>query len=323
LYWLLAATSKPLIVVGAPGDEIFINWRNSFVWPVVTSGMYGTRWPLVQWVLPLVPLAALAVTGWLLFTTPKLLRDARWTSALRLFSVGVFALMMSSEIAYPAYATVNFLTNVQWPYRFLTVASLAAPLAMAMAMAPNWDRKPLNSRHAVFAAAAAVSLLMLLVLQVKQYREGDQTGMGAPTLAGLFGQPGALPLGVGPSWRDYLQQGGLTADCALKGWQCKQTINQAHLAEFNLVGSSPLQVRLPRFAFPAWSVKLDGQEIVPGRDADTGLMTIDLQPGQHLVQVYWSPLWQERVGLPISALSLAVLLGWAVWRRSTPGVGVA
>ncbi len=314
VYWLLAATSKPLFVPGAPGDELYLNWRNSFIWPVVTSRLFGTRWAVVQWALPLAPVAAMLVGAWLLRCTPPALRDASWTAAVRLVAVAGLALLLASELAYPAYASLGFLANVQWPYRFLTVASLAALLALAFAMAPHWLPGRRRGLFVAWASAAALSVLLAAGLLVKQYREGTETGMSAATLAGLFGQPGALPAGVGPDWRDYLRDGGLATECRRAGWQCSQGHNGAQEADFQLTGSTPARLRLPRFDFPSWRVELDGHPVVAQRDLATGLIAIELLPGNHRVAVRWSPLWQERLGLPVSFVALLALLAWAVWR---------
>jgi hypothetical protein len=63
------------------------------------------------------------------------------------------------------------------------------------------------------------------------------------------------------------------------------------------------------YAFPAWSVHVDGETQPLRADPDTGLITVNLMPGRHTVDLAWSGLPADTIGRRISAVALLILLG--------------
>jgi hypothetical protein len=322
VYWLLAATSGGLFNAATRADEFYLSWRNSFAWPFVTAQLFGTRWALAQWVLPLVPLVGLVIAGVPLLRWYSKGRDDNGLLAARLAAVAGFALVLASELSYPLYASFGFMTNVQWPYRFIAVASLAAPLAVALALGHQAHLCSTRQRLAL-AVACALSMLLAAALLVKQFREGERQVVSSVTLVGEFGQPGALPVGVGPYWREYLRNGGLEAECAAANWRCQQLVNGSAHAQFQLSGDAAARLRLPRFAFPAWHLTLNGRRVEIERDASTGLLMLSLPAGDYRVDLRWASLWQERVGAWVSITSVLAWFGWVLGRWYTGRRGVA
>lgn len=303
VYWLLAATSAPLFPVETRIDDHFLNWRNSFIFPFVTSGIFGTRWAVVQWVMPIVPLAFLLVTAWALAIQQRE-QSEEWRAASRLCIVGGVALLMSSELAYPLYAKIPYLTNIQFPYRFLTVSSIAGALALSLVAPAAFRDSGMRLIRCAIAGCAALSVMLFIAFQYKQYMEGVDPGLGPKTMAGRVGQRGAEPASIGPDWQKYIEGGGLDGYCRGTGLMCEATLGESHHRIWHITSDSRAEVLLPLFAFPAWQVSLDDVLVSARVDLPTGLIAVEIPPGRHSVSVRWSLLWQERVGLALSAASL-------------------
>ena len=307
VYWLLAATSGGLFSVATRVDDHYLNWRNSFVFPWVTSKIFGTRWALIQWVIPLIPLTYLLVSAWAL-ARQRSEQDELWRAASRLWIVGAFALLMSSELAYPFYASIPFLTNIQFPYRFLTVSTLAGALALAMTARMSFSASGTRLIRAAFVACALFTGALLLALQYKQYTEGAPPGLGPATMAGPVGQRGAEPATIGPDWKRYIQDGALDGYCQRYGLVCDVQLTHAHHRIWRITAPAVQEVLLPLFAFPAWQVSIDDAPVPTSIDQATGLIAVPMPAGRHAVSVRWSLLWQERVGRALSGTSLLILV---------------
>lgn len=305
VYWLLAATSLPLFVHIVSVDNPYLTYRNSFVFPFVTSGIYGTRWAVVQWIMPVVPLCFLLVTAWWLagqWRRPSEL----WFATSRLWIVGTVAFLLSSELAYPLYVNVSFLRNIQWPYRFLTVSNIAGTLALALVAGESFRISGARLIRAAVIGCAVLSVTMFASVQYKQYVEGADPELGSKTMAGHIGQKGAEPVSAGPDWKRYLEEGGLRGYCQRAGLVCETRLAKSHHHVWNIASNTGGKAVLPLFAFPAWQVRLDGVLIPARTDAPTGLIAVQIPSGRHSVSVHWSPLWQERVGFALSVASFLV-----------------
>ncbi|WP_295430425.1 hypothetical protein [uncultured Thiodictyon sp.] len=312
-YVLLAVTSGPLFSPEYGTDALYLNWRNSFILPVVTSRIFGVRWAVAQWVLPLVPLASLVVTGLILYRWRDA-RDGVWRMASRLAVVGALALVMASEVAYPLYAAIPFLTNVQWPYRFLTVASLAGGLALPLAGVIAFRAGGSRGLKLSVIGCFGLSFALFGAVQMKLVREGVDPQLGAATLVGNVAQRGAEPAAIGPRWRSYIDSGGFDGYCGREALRCEQVVQEAHRRVWRVTTESGGRVILPLFAFPAWTLYLDGARGAGGIDAETGLIVVDLPAGSHEIAVRWTGLWQEQAGLAISVGALALIIAIRIRR---------
>lgn len=305
IYWLLAATSTPLFSAETRIDDHYLNWRNSFVFPFITSTFFGIRWALIQWVMPIVPLMFLSASAWGL-AAQRRIPTQLWHAACNLWIVGIIAFLLSSELAYPLYASVPLLANVQWPYRFLTVSGIAGTLAFVLIANTVLRRPDSVMIRAAIALCVVVSLALFFVLQYKQYAEGATPNLGPKTMDGYVGQRGAEPASVGPKWKKFIEGGGLDGYCDRAGIICETKLSHSTHRIWEITTDKAREIVLPLFAFPAWQVSVDDVPIATTIDKPTGLIALRIQPGTYAVSVRWSLLWQERVGLTLSSISLLI-----------------
>jgi hypothetical protein len=278
-------------------------WRTAFVFPLAHAGA-GARWAAIQWPLGLVALATIA----LCFLSPRPVNSAQIRSR-RLAVVALAALALSTELAYPLFNYVPQMQMLQFPYRFLFLAAILGGIALAIEVSEGaWSHWGKGLRAAaILVAAAQCALTAFLVLGM--VRSGVHLPDRATFMSGRFGQPEYIPAVRGPHWKNYIDAGKLPGECKRLGISCESIRQRTH--DFSVVVDTPAPaaLRLPLYAFPAWSVRIDGQTQLLRADPDTGLIAINLMPGRHAVDVTWAGLPADRIGRRISAVALLILLG--------------
>lgn len=317
-YWLPALTSGPLFVAASDEQMRHLDWRNSFAFPAVTSGVYGVRWALVQWWLAYVPLVQVLVVAFLLRWRGAELSASVRGAAVGLLSIGVVALVLASELSYFLYHYLPLLAKVQFPYRFLTVAFLACSLALVLAMprACSVKRGSVLGVCMLSCSVLVASIAFSFALQLKQLRDVPAAKLGQATMEGLIGYPTALPASARAGWKDYVSQGGLDGYCSRSALTCEVTENRAHSRTWRITSSLDSWVNLPVFSFPAWELAVNGSEATVRTDEASGVISVAISPGLSEVRLRWAPLLQDWVGMAISALAVLTLVMVASRRRA-------
>lgn len=314
-----------LHLINPVGWEENFNWRRCFALPLVSQFVSGTYWFGVQW-----PFALLSLGLVLLVLLPRSTRpgtqplNAAQVMARRLGFVALCALLLGSEVSYPLYAYSESMQKLQFPYRFMFVASIIASIALAIQLSEGaWKRWGKATR------IAAVLLILgqcgqAAVLQMKIVRGGERMATHEKYFSGRFGQP-EYQLGArGPQWRDYAEHGSLAQDCASAGVACTGVDKRSHAFSLTVDAPQAARLRLPLFGFPAWQATVDGRAQEWRLDPATGAIVLDLPAGRHDVALRFGRLPVEVTGLWISGAALLVLLALLLLARrragATPGV---
>jgi hypothetical protein len=111
----------------------------------------------------------------------------------------------------------------------------------------------------------------------------------------------------GPDWQRYNQEGQLAADCRKHDAECAVVQKQTHEMSLSITVHEVATIRLPIFAFPAWQVRVDGQVQPLEFDEASGLISVPLNVGKHLVRVTWIGLPAQAIGNMLSWAGLALL----------------
>lgn len=318
-----AVTQLSLINPTGWTDGANFDWRRAFAFPTFTFLQYGLRWPAIQW-----PFALLTLALSLLVLLARRGEPGRDQVAARRFAVvALVALALGSELAYPLYALLPPLQKIQFPYRFVFVGSILASIALVLHLLDGgWSRWGRLLRiGAVLVIAGYVA--QTLFLQWQLHRAGQRLPESITYMQGTFGQPEYLPAVRGPQWKKYVQDGMLAGECRRLGIECQATPdNDSHHFATVITTSEAVSVRLPRFAYPAWQLALDGtvQPLVAERA--TGVVVAQLPPGRHVVSLRWIGLPADRTGRRIALGALVILLGLFAYgfvrRRKQRGVSV-
>jgi hypothetical protein len=303
-----AVAARTLLAPNLEVDPVYLNWKNSFVFPTFTSAMYGTRWLTVQATLPALYALGLATSVVALWMT-RARRGDVWRLAASLCAIAALGFLFGSELAYPLYSVAKPFQALQWPYRFAAVAAIGATLALPLALTScvdagvgrNWCR---GSGLVVSAAF----LILLVALYAQLLREGSSPHLSPASLQGEFRQAGHEFATIGPHWRDYVQQGGLAAHCANANARCEPTFSSTQKRRWSIDAKESTQLVVPMFAFAGWTVRVDGVGIPFSIDPGTGLIAIPVPAGAHRLEVELTGLPAARVGTLVSIVSSAALV---------------
>jgi hypothetical protein len=302
-----ALAARALLVPDVEVDSVYLNWRNSFVFPTFTSVVYGTRWLTIQAILPALYALGLAINVAALWVT-RTQRGATWKLAASLCAIAALGFLFGTELAYPLYAVAEPFQALQWPYRFAAVSALGATLALPLALTSCIDAG-VGCRwcRGVGLIVSAAFLILLVALHAQVLREGSSPHLSPVSLQGEFRQQGSELATIGPRWRDYVQQGGLAANCLNSGARCELTFSSTQKRRWNIAAKESAQLILPLFAFAGWTVSLDGIGVPFSIDPATGLMVVEVPAGEHRLEVELTGLPAARVGILISIVSTAAL----------------
>jgi hypothetical protein len=294
---------NPKAMVAAPG----INWRETFIFAAATAFHYGVRWKLYQYAiaaLVLVPLAVTAARSWG--------GAGREPVEARLLAVGLVALFFASELSAPLWFAVAPLRFVQFAYRFLAPMSVAGLLACAWRLGRSRTREPMAW------AAVALTMLGLLSLQAKLGSEGQAVQFQGSLEGKLFSDSNMIPAVYGPDWRGYGERGGLLGECERLDLRCEVLENKPQARRWRIVvppgAPEPADIGLPAFAFPTWSVMVNGAPQERQVDPATGAIVARLAAGSNVVELRWAPLPEERAGWVVSSISAVLLIALAAMR---------
>lgn len=305
-------------LINPVGWEENFNWRRCFALPVVNQFLVGTYWFGVQWPFSLACLGIILIV--LLPRMPAPL-GAGARNARRLAIVALCALALGTELAYPLYALLSPMQKLQFPYRFMFLASMLGSVALMLHLNEGAWRRWSKTVRAVAVALIALQCAQAALLQFKIVRNGERMATHEKYFSGRFGQPEYLLAVRGPGFIDYAKGGALDADCARLRIACRDVVRSSHAFAATIDTPRAISLRLPVFAFPAWQASVDGQPRAYRADKDTGVITLDLAPGVHAVQLHFGRLPAETTGYWISAAALLILLVLAVFARRRPGRG--
>ena len=307
-FFVYPAVSQ-MALINPAGWEQGFNWRRCFALPLVSQFVHGTYWFGVQW-----PFALLCLGVIVLVLAPRHasplnppLNPAQ-VNARRLGIVALCALVLGTELAYPLYAYLGPMQKLQFPYRFMFLASILASIALAIQLNEGaWKR------WGKFTRIAAVLLILgqcgqAALLQLKIVKDGERMLTHEQYFSGRFGQPEYLLGARGPGWREYAENGSLAQDCARLGVACSAVDKRSHTYSLTVEAPAAVSLRLPLFGFPAWQATLDGKAHAWRLDPATGAIVLDLPAGRHDVALRFGRLPVETAGLWISAAALIVLL---------------
>ncbi|MFI5114610.1 MAG: 6-pyruvoyl-tetrahydropterin synthase-related protein [Terriglobales bacterium] len=205
---------------------------------------------------------------------------------------------------------------VQLPWRWLLC--LNAALAMLLAMAARGWR----SRALVSAALLAVVLLAGHRIQPPWWDTAPDIQEMSSAMSDGTGYEGAdeyVPAGADPYDVDK-NSPRITGDsnepvrAKIRAWGPEEK-------HFAVYSSTPENLTLRLFNYPAWEVTINGERVHSRTTEGTGEMVIPVPAGKNDVQVRFRRTPDRTLGGAVSLISLAVLVAAWVKTRSRPAVG--
>jgi len=259
--------------------------------------------------------------------------------------VALLAFFMMLYPSKPVWDRVAIIQMVQFPWRFGTVLTLAM-----VALATLWVDTLRNQQIAAQPAQALILTLILLYQAMPTFKDYllIQHWTTEPTLAHLMEEIGGTDATAGallgaaeisrynsflPRWSNLslfvdtpegvraMEDVAATPDKAflvegeggvrIRRWQ-------PPYIELTVQAKTAAEVGILQLYYPGWVAIMDnaGARLEVGPLRPDGLVMVKVPPGRHRILIKREPLPEERAGQLISGVSLAVLLGVALWPRS-------
>ena len=304
-----------------PGTYIgALNMWSGFAFPLVTWKLYGLRWFAFQWPVAGVVLLCTAVATGIAMRRPD--RSDRRGQALRFLLIAAWAaIFLSSELSIPLWLLPAPLRMLQFPHRFIYIASATGMLAALLVLL---ERNPTGGRWMRLLSALplliGLALSFYIVAKVVLV-DGRPVNLSSDDRSLYEGAREYDLRSAGPGWHSYAK-GGFERDCRRAGLDCKQLPPTGDHLVFQVNAPKPQLVRLPTFAFPAWRATVDGA--AAPLETNQGMVAVMLSQGRHEVALTWRRLPEEIAGLWITLLTAAAAL-WLGWRQRkvpVPGHGL-
>jgi len=249
---------------------------------------------LIHWILPLFVLFLLI-----------LLRKKKDLKMVMFFVViGWLALFMTHLRSVFVWDRIGILSYLQFPWRFLTIATFAFSVA-----AGSFGMLLVKSKKLIFVTFISLISLVLIFyssffrpsrwieITDKEKFSGDlwekQQTISIFDYLPIYAE---LPPANRAPEEPLILQGEANIISGKKGtnWQ-----------EWNIdVESEKITMRLPLFDFPGWKVWVDGEEVLINHDNELGLITFEIPSGEHRIEARLTDTPVRQVGNMISAVGL-------------------
>ncbi len=233
-------------------------------------------------------------------------------------------LLLMSRISFPLWATLSFaLGKLQFPWRWQTLLTLGGALLVGL-LVDAWTRQRPVLR-VVFAVGVALYLGVygLLGLRVvpASYTSRDVTVERMWAFDAAHGQVGASWTGEFlPRWVTEQRWAIGREPTTITVFPASQITGLRLRREGYLTLSGTYTATLPsmltfhRFYYPAWQVRVDGQEVATVPLTNLGLLSARVPPGRHTFDVRWRATWAVNGGRALSALGWFLVFGVIVWK---------
>lgn len=319
-FWVPALGESNLVQTG-PVTEGYFHFSNHFLSrDLVQPSLFfdfdvadraAFRMGLLQALLAVVGGGVLLWQAWR--RRPELLFRSRAFFVLALLLVATF---MITPLSAPLWEHLPLLPFVQFPWRFLSIQALGTSLVTgALALLP-WRRLLVPALTALLLAAMLGNLspdyLFLRDEDVTSERLAQYewfTGNIGTTVSAEY-----LPVQVQPRpyTSPWLERG-------VRDWaQVLAGEAQVQLAERRATqqrwqiqaGAEGATVELPTLFWPGWRALVDGEEVDLAPAGNSGLITVQVPPGEHELRLYLgrTPLRAVAEGVSLWALLLVLAL---------------
>jgi hypothetical protein len=223
-----------------------------------------------------------------------------------LFIIMFAALFMSHEKSTPIWKAFEFLSILQFPWRFILIAGFCASL-LSGALLQSFPRR----MQGVFLVIMTLGIFYFYIpyfqpkdwfaITDSQKLSGElyQKQITASIYDYLPKSATALPLSEAPD-AIYTTTGALVVSEFKKG-------TNWYDAKVEVL-STTADVIFPSYDFPGWKVWVNNTKAPVIRSGDLGLVSVDLPTGEHEVFAKLTRTWPRKLGDSLSILGILTLI---------------
>jgi hypothetical protein len=227
---------------------------------------------------------------------------------LRFFGISAILLcVLMLQDALWFWEQVPLLQNVNLPWRLLGPVAVCVAMLVAALGRLLWETP---RRRGLWMAAAMALLIVpnLSHLHPKQFADVDLT-FWTPQQLSLRGFETTTMAEVSPRWMTGLPAYTPLAATVLSGdAQIRRPGRKPFAWSSPVWGKSTSTIEMQTAWFPGWEVRVDGQRVQAGPGTPSGLITFEVPPGEHLVDVEYGRTGAEKMAAGISVAALMVAL---------------
>lgn len=320
----------------------------AFAWPVVTLLTRQTQWFSIQWPISVPALLLILLSGVYFFRNRSALGRLGAPLLLTL-SAAAMSVFFASELSYPIWTFPNPVSQINLPYRFVSLSYTTGIFAAGLAL-----HHALGAGKRVWAgllgATLALSVLFAVSALVKaaygdgkplsvEFHQDDYTFgpareqflkedylercaadkgqciQGVRPAGGFSGVPEYELNWAKPAYVAYAHKGFL-GFCKDAGLVCEAPQRVESGMDFRITADKPTAVVLPLFHYPAWQISDGARRFATEPDPETGLVRVELSAGSHELKLRWAATEVEQKGLYGTLAGLAILILYAVGARA-------
>lgn len=241
------------------------------------------------------------------------------------FVVGIFAIFMTTELSRPVWAIVPKLPDIQFPYRWLSIASAAASPVITAAIA-DWVRRIRSREFRALHLVFVLPFIVALGYGTYELILNSDFLMRQDLLARTEANRG------GRSFSDWLPPGGaeqkdllpLDGPAAADERNLTPRDVGTHRRVFTIGDGQATQVRIRSYYYPLWAARA----LQEGRTSDMstsmaadGTLLVDVPAGELTLEVSFNEPRRTFWSLIASAAGVLIVIALAVAgiRRKEPG----
>ncbi|HEY3825540.1 MAG TPA: 6-pyruvoyl-tetrahydropterin synthase-related protein [Bryobacteraceae bacterium] len=238
-----------------------------------------------------------------------------WYSIVTLGAVSAFVMFRASSIVWKILPDFEY---IEYPWRWLMALTTCTMLLAAAAVA-GFRRRNIWQLVAVLGAVGCMGAILCTVRwdrgnrQIEKlvadarsgegYRFAEDRDWRKPRGSHTSHLPDlAPPIAVADKSQD--------ARFAVEQWTAERRI-------FSVDSARPALLRIKLLNYPAWKAKWNSAGIPTQTDPGTGQMLLETPGGPGRVELYFSRTGDRTAGIAISGISILILMGLAITRRSS------
>jgi hypothetical protein len=280
-YWVTMVSEMKWIVADGAHPDPMLDYSHNFVFSTFSADKQETIW----W-MGLLAIATMLMCLPAVISAVKQFREKHRSGVMALLAVLLFALFMSTVLSKPLWIIIPYLRLAQHPFRWLAVASAAAPVLMATAM-PFWQARLRNQLRPI-ALAMCGCVLIAIAFSL------TQTVRGATYLSRAHFERIVAPLNESPGIIQWLP---LWATASARGQASYEKCTpppaggrvEAGQRAVNVTGWSDTKrsfavnegpagdARVATFYYPHWKATADGESLQV-KAAEDGALLVSLPP---------------------------------------------
>lgn len=314
-YWMTMVAELSWIRADSVKPDPSVDFRRNFIFSTFSSDNLNVWW------MNILVFASIAMF-WpcLLIFRRSSHKPRRLTIARAVALLALFSLLMTTPLTRPLWNVLTPLQHVQFPWRWLTICSLAGSLALASTI-PSWSKMPFGKMRPLALLAVGTILTSLAFSLSHTVREARY--LDPPQFAGTLSEiPGSRsvsqwwPVWANEPWKEmpaHVEAG--TRSVFVRSWEPEKRIFQVSAGE-------AAEARVRTFYYPHW-VAVAGGKSLPLRPAGDGALLILIPANETSVtlefrepsRVFWAAVLTALGWIGITILAGFGMRRWVVQSR--------